>query len=366
MLGDHEIKILAEIRKNPYISQMDLAEKIGLSRSAVAGLISGLTREGEILGKAYVLNEDKHQKIVCVGGANIDQKWLLHETFQLHTSNPASIKWSIGGVVRNVAENLGRLSQLVTLLTITGKDHLGDQVIEHSSKFMDVSRVQQLDDENTGSYQAILQPDGEMISGLADMQIMEKMNEEWIKGWKAVLKGAGWIIADNNLPRETIDYLLHFSKKEKKKLILLGVSSPKTARLPRKLSGTFLALFNADETQAYFGVKETDVEKLAALWISAGCQKAVVTHSTKDIGFADENDGNGRYEVEKAPVVMDATGAGDSFAAGVIYGLSQRENLEEAVKYGMVNSFYTVQTIESVRPTLTEEKLRKELKERFK
>lgn len=365
MLNGHEKKIIREIRKNPFISQLELAEKVGLSRSAVAGLISGLVREGEILGKAYVLNEEKHQHMICVGGANMDQKWLLEKPFKLHTSNPATVKWSYGGVVRNVAENLGRLSQTVTLLTLTGKDMQGNQLLDHAAQFMDISRVRQIEGENTGSYQAILQPDGEMISGLADMTILEKMDPDWIREWEMVLKGAGWIIGDNNLPKATMEYLLDFSRKKNKKMILLGVSSPKTVRLPKDITDTFLALFNVDETQAYFDTEETDAEELAALWVEAGCQHAVVTHSTKGVGFASADGNRETLAVQKAPHVVDATGAGDSFAAGVIYGLSQREPLEEAVKYGMVNAFYTVQTVDSVRANVTEERLKKEKEEKY-
>ena len=365
MPNENEKKILAEIKRNPYISQLEMANKLDLSRSGIAGLISKLLKEGYILGRAYVLNEQKNQQIVCIGGANVDQKWLLQDVLHLHTSNPSSSESSYGGVVRNVAENLGRLGLPVTLLTILGQDPHGDELIDYSSPFMDVSRVTQIENETTGTYQAILQPDGDMIAGLANMHIMEKMDENWIKESVSVLKGARFIVADNNLPKETVSYLLGFSAREEKTLILVGVSSPKTKRLPSDLTGAAVALFNMDESQSYFETEEVDVVKLATMWIKAGCEQAVVTHSVYGVGYADNKGIKKWTAVQKAPSVVDATGAGDSFAAGVIYGLSKEIELGEAVKYGLTNSYYTVQTVESVRHNLTEERLEKEKEERF-
>lgn len=365
MLNENEKKILQEIKKNPYISQLEIADKLELSRSGIAGLISKLLKEGYILGRAYVLNDQKNKQIVCIGGANIDQKWLLHQDLQLHTSNPASSESSSGGVVRNVAENLGRLGQPVTLLAVLGQDAHGEQLIDYSSEFMDMSRVTQLEDETTGTYQAVLQPDGDMVVGLANMAIMERMDVQWVKESEAILKGARFIVADNNLPQETVSYLVDFSQKEGKILILIGVSAPKTKRLPAKLEGTALALFNKDEAQAYFQTDEEDVVVLASMWIDVGCKQAVVTDSVHGVGYADHTGERKLIPVEKAPYVVDVTGAGDSFAAGVIYGLSQDKDLEEAVQYGLTNSYYTVQTVESVRHELTEELLKKEKEERF-
>ena len=65
-------RILELIRHNPHVSQQELSEQIGISRSAVAGHIASLTREGLILGRAYVLPQAR-RPIVCIGGANIDR-----------------------------------------------------------------------------------------------------------------------------------------------------------------------------------------------------------------------------------------------------------------------------------------------------
>ncbi|MEM5594647.1 winged helix-turn-helix transcriptional regulator [Niallia circulans] len=58
-MNDKEIFILQLIKENPFVTQNEIAEKMGLSRSAVAGYISSLTKEGKLLGRAYVLPKRK-------------------------------------------------------------------------------------------------------------------------------------------------------------------------------------------------------------------------------------------------------------------------------------------------------------------
>src|SRR6478736_5628356 len=111
------------IRANPFISQQDLAVQLRLSRSAVAGYIAGLIRDRRLLGRAYVLPDNR--PIVCLGAANLDRKLRSNATLKMGTSNPARQDESFGGVARNIAENLARLSTPVSLITVIGDDTSG-------------------------------------------------------------------------------------------------------------------------------------------------------------------------------------------------------------------------------------------------
>ena len=52
-----EQEILAWIRDNPLISQQELAQRAGITRSSVAVHISNLMRKGLIRGRGYLLGE---------------------------------------------------------------------------------------------------------------------------------------------------------------------------------------------------------------------------------------------------------------------------------------------------------------------
>ena len=68
---------------------------------------------------------------LVIGAAGMDIVGRLCEPFQANTSNPARIRYSYGGVARNVAENLGRLGQPVRLITAVGAGSKGDQLLDY-------------------------------------------------------------------------------------------------------------------------------------------------------------------------------------------------------------------------------------------
>ena len=120
-LSEKEQAILEVIRKHPFYSQQDIADALGMSRSALANNISDLIRRNYLLGRAYIINDDA--PVICIGGMNVDRKFYASQALIQGTSNPVSSSVSIGGVGRNIAENLGRLGETVIMLSKAGNDH---------------------------------------------------------------------------------------------------------------------------------------------------------------------------------------------------------------------------------------------------
>lgn len=63
-MTEREQEILALLRQDPMIALQDLADRLGICRSALASHISSLMRQG------YVLREGPYA--VVIGGANMD------------------------------------------------------------------------------------------------------------------------------------------------------------------------------------------------------------------------------------------------------------------------------------------------------
>ena len=356
MPNSKQLHILELLRHNPSLSQQELADQLKLSRSAVANLITGLTQEGYIVGRAYILADEPISPMLCIGGMNLDTKLVLDRPLHLGTSNPVHAAHSPGGVIRNVAENLSRLDHRVSLMSVVGDDAAGRTLLDHASTLMDISVVDVIAGATSGAYQAVIEPGGDMVVGLADMDIVERMDATWIRQRKVHLKVAKRWVADNNLPQAAMAELIEFSNKLDKPLTVVGVSAPKTARLPKNLRGIDLTVFNRDETQAAFGTDESDPINLVRLWLSAGVRHAVVTAGTDGVAYG-TNEECGFCPVHAAPHVVDATGAGDAFSAGLIHGLDQGQSLAQAVKLGMANAYYIIQTLDSVRKDLSPNRL---------
>jgi pseudouridine kinase len=354
-------QLLELIRANPFISQQELANQLSLSRSAVAGYIAGLIRERKLLGRAYVLPDKR--PVVCIGAANLDRKLRSMNTLALRTSNPASAVESFGGVARNIAENLARLGTQVALLTATGKDSSGAALLAHAEALgIDTRGALTLDDAASGTYTAVLDRDGEMVVALADMALYDRIDAAFVASRQARLASASLVVADLNLPLDTVDALVHAARQNETPLVLVAVSEPKMARLPRELDGVSLLILNAGELATRVGRPLTRADELEAAMRDVQAQGArdlVVTRGAEGV-LLTTPDGILHLPATAADVV-DVTGAGDAFAAAVCWSLlqspDQEHALELACRRGLALSALTLGVAETVYPHLAPELL---------
>ena len=108
-MTQRERQILQLIERNPMISQQQLAEELGITRSSVAVHISNLTKKGCIAGKGYVLHSGTYA--VVVGGVNVDIGGRSAAPLVAADSNPGTVTVSLGGVGRNIAHKLSLLGR---------------------------------------------------------------------------------------------------------------------------------------------------------------------------------------------------------------------------------------------------------------
>jgi pseudouridine kinase len=349
-------QLLELIRANPFIAQQELAASLGLSRSAVAGYIAGLIREGKLLGRAYVLpGLPDRRPVTCIGAANLDRKLRSLAGIALHTSNPASQSESFGGVARNIAENLARLGTSVALLTATGKDSSGAALLAHAQSLgIDTGGTLQVEDLASGTYTAVLDQDGEMVVALADMALYDRLDAAFVDSRQARIADSALVVADLNLPLDAVEAVLAQARRLEAPLVLVAVSEPKMARLPRDLSGVRLLIMNRGELAARVGRElgsETELDAAVAEVRAQGARDLIVTRGAEGVIFTRGGDIVRLYA--HGAEVVDVTGAGDAFAAAVCWSLLQdADDLELACRRGLKLSALTLGVAETVHPQL--------------
>lgn len=366
MMNEKEQLILQLIREEPFISQNELAEKTGLSRSAVAGYISSLTKAGKLLGRAYVL--PKKKDILCIGGSNIDRKIQVINTLQYGTSNPAESNHSCGGVARNIAENLGRLGTDVALMTIVGEDHEGEWILDYTKTFVDMSPSQVSPDMATGTYTAVLDTEGELAIALADMSIYDTVDIDFIEKKWGYVASAELVVIDTNFPADVLKQIITRCDEENIPLCITPVSAPKIAKLPQNLQGVTWLIANKDEAEALSGIAindEGDFFKAAEIIMGKGVEKVVITRGDKGLIYFTKK-GEAGVILPPEVKVEDVTGAGDSLVAGIMYAHLKGLDTESACKIGTACSMLTLQSHETVNPNLNHIKLQETFSQYFK
>ena len=346
------------IRDNPYIAQQDLAAALGLSRSAVAGHIAALIRERRLLGRAYVLPD--RRPIVCVGAANLDRKLRSLAPLTMGTSNPARADESFGGVARNIAENLARLGSPVALITAVGLDAAGAALLAHAADAgIDTGATLKLPDANSGTYTAVLDGGGDMVVALADMALYDALTPAYLDTRATLRANAAMVVADLNLPHDTVAALIAAAGRDQVALVIVSVSIPKMARLPDALHGVRLAILNEGELAARVQrelVTDSDFAAACRALQDQGARDVIVTRGARGVVYTTPD---GIHHLP-APAVepVDVTGAGDAFAAAVCHTLNLGGDLALACRRGLALSALTLASTQTVCPTLSPDTFR--------
>ncbi len=134
-------------------------------------------------------------------------------------------------------------------------------------------------------------------------------------------------------------------------------------KYPRLLSLTQIFIVNIEESKRILGYEDTKdiaVKKLLKGLADLGPRFVVITDSNKgSYGF----DGENFYHLGVFPAnLVEATGAGDAYATGVLAGLFYGKDLKEAMRWGAANSASVVEQIGPQGGLLTYQKMQEKLK----
>ncbi|WP_285768459.1 carbohydrate kinase family protein [Peribacillus sp. SI8-4] len=305
--------------------------------------------------------------IICIGGANIDKKLYTQNEIVNKTSNPVlGSSRTVGGVARNIAENLGRLGEEVILLSARGNDADWLDIYQSSSPFMNLEHVMTIADLATGSYTAVINKNGDLSLALADMKIFDYITPDLLLKNIELLLMAKCIVVDLNCPRETIEFLGSFTAKHHIPLVIIPVSSQKMSALPGKMNAVSWLIVNKDETETYLNVKindRNDWENSVRVWLELGVENVIVTNGSNGVVTGAANGEIQHFPSIETPIVADVTGAGDSFCSGVIYSWLQQNDFDHVIKSGLVNAHKTIMSKYTVRQELSEKQFKLDMEE---
>ena len=273
---------------------------------------------------------------LCIGGAAADGSYHLAGPAVLGTSNVATAQAGFGGVARNVAESLARLGIRVSLLSAVGDDASGWELLDHAGAAgIDTGLVQVVLGEQTARYIALIDPDGELVIGINAMGVLSRIRPSDVA--EAPLDDARWVFAECNLDEETLLAVIERRRAGGAfRLAIDAISTPKSKRLPRDLSGIDLLCGNADEANAILERTEPATRDgalaLARGLVARGAGAAMISIGEAGCVVATAD---GAWAIGAVPArVVDVTGAGDARIAGTLHALLDGEPIQEAARRG--------------------------------
>ena len=349
-MTQRERQILQLIEGNPMISQTEIAERLGITRSSVAVHISNLIKKGCIAGKGYVLRTGTYA--VVVGGVNIDIGGCSHSALVDGDSNPGCVTMSMGGVGRNIAHNLSLMGTDVRMLTVYGDDLYGSKVAAFCSECgIDMSHALCLPGERTSTYLYITGPDGEMALAVSDMSICDRITPAYLAEKLPLLQNAQVIVCDANIPAESLVYLAENCDVP---IFCDPVSTVKAEKLRSILGRIHTLKPNRMEAELLSGVPirdKADVERAAQALLDTGLRRVFISLGSEGCYGATHT---GCMWMPNFPVNMvNTTGCGDAFMAALVWAYLEGTDLEATLRAGLAASSIAIETTQTINPAMS-------------
>ena len=257
--------------------------------------------------------------VVCIGASFVDELFHTREEFLYGTTNIATLKKAAGGVGRNIAHQLSILEVPVQLISVFGNDSDGDWlkiVCSEAGIKLDASITV---NDHSGKYIAIIDKDGSLFAGFLTNQVNRWLSPQHMELRKDLLETASWLLAETNIPPETLDWLLQFSRHAGIPLIIEPVSVPPASKLKAiDLSGLYAITPNEDELPALCSETALTTSQQVDELLCKGVQMIWLHHGKEGSTLYSQKH---PIKLPAVPVdVIDSTGAGDASVAGFILG----------------------------------------------
>lgn len=279
----------------------------------------------------------ENKTVIVIGAANMDICGRPKKA-NLRDSNPGSITLSPGGVGRNIAHNLKLMGLNVKFIAAFGDDPNGDALMKSCETIgfdMYLSRV--IPGERTSGYLYVTDDRGDMLIGVADMDIARHITPEHLCAAFDEINAADAVVIDANLTPETIRWI---GENVTAPIYADPVSTVKAERLKPILDKLYA--MKPNELEAVSMTGESDPEAAARALAAAGVKRVFVSMGEKGI-LAAEGDTLRHFPCGEIELI-NATGCGDSATAALVWagvqGLDLAGSARAAIKAAAITAAY--------------------------
>lgn len=307
----------------------------------------------------------KRQYVTVIGGANIDITGTPYYKLNPNDSNPGKTTLSLGGVARNIAENLSRMGVNIEFITVLGNDSHSYEIKE-SCKELHISLEHSLiiPNERTSTYLCITNESGEMQLAISDMEIYKYITPSYLEGKLEVINAGAACIVDTNIPQESLEYLMNNSKSP---IFLDTVSTKKTEKIKDSIHNIHTLKPNIIEAEILSNMKiitEEDLEKATEIILKKGIKRLFVSLGNKGVYYTDGITKGNILPIETE--VVNTTGAGDSYIAAVVWAYLRGFDLDKSAKAGLAASHICVKSNLTVSKDISSEKIESIMKNNWR
>lgn len=354
-MTQRERQILNWIEADPMISQQELADRAGITRSSVAVHISNLMKKGCIAGKGYIVTRSPY--VTVVGGMNMDIGGRPYKKLVAKDSNPGAVRMSPGGVGRNIAHNMSLLGLDVRLVTAFGDDVYAQKLAAVCGELgIDISQSPVIPGGHTSTYLFVNDESGDMQLAVSDMDIYDHLTPQVLQSRRQLLDGSQVVVLDTNLPAETVAWVAENCRAP---IFADPVSTAKAEKLRPVLGRLHTLKPNRIEAELLSGVAISDdasLRRAADALLETGLHRVFISLGADGV-FAADRSGQVLHLPAPEGNIISTTGCGDSFMAALAWAYLQGSDLERSARAGLAASTITMASADTINPAMSEEAL---------
>ena len=293
--------------------------------------------------------------IVVIGAAFVDIKGYPMNSFIPSGRNEGKVEQVHGGVSRNVCEDIANVELRPTFVSLVDDSGLGDDVIRKLQKHKVNTDYIWRSPGALGTWLAVFDHTGDVYGSISKRPDISRIGEILDAYGDEIFRNADSIIFEIDIEKNVIKKVFYYA--EKYRIPVFALVSNMTIALERRdyLKQTSCFVCNVQEAGILFSERyeEKTPEEMRQIITEkirfAEIPRMVVTMGGRGAVYADR-EGNSGVCPARSVTVVDTTGAGDAFFAGVAIGLTYHKTLAEACEIGTRLASATVCTTENVCP----------------
>ena len=293
--------------------------------------------------------------IVVIGATFIDIKGFSTNAFIPNGRNEGTVKTVHGGVARNIVEDIANLELRPTFLTLVDDNAYGNYVIERLNRHKINTKYIKKVKDSMGSWLAIFNEKGDVVASVSKRPNLLPIVDLLDECGDEVFPNCDSISIELDSDKSILNKIFTYAKKYNKRVYASVANMSIAADRRDFFKKVDCVVCNQEEAGILFMDNYDDldldvlVKKIYEKAKLANIKNIVVTAGPKGAVYASKNGDYGvvpAFEVN----VVDTTGAGDSFYAGVCAGLTYGKTLKEACEIGTKLAASVVQSTENVCP----------------
>ena len=293
--------------------------------------------------------------ILVVGAVFVDIKGYPIGQYIHGGRNVGRVVQVHGGVSRNVVEDIANMEMRPTYLSVVDNSGISDDVVARLKRHKVNTDYIQRTDDGLGTWLAVFDHTGDVIASISKRPDLDAIRKVLDESGDEVIGNADSIVVEIDMEPYLLKKIFNLAEKHNK--AVYAVVSNMSIAMERRdlLQKTGCIVCNEQEASMLFSddYEEKTPEEIRDYLVrrieAANIERMVVTMGEKGAVYAELNGESGICPAPKVNV-LDTTGAGDAFFAGVAVGLTYGKSLEEACVIGTRLASSVIASKENVCP----------------